>query len=107
MVKASKTYRPTDWIDPRIEVRPSSIHGQGMFATAPIEQGQVVTIWGGTLLLTEGDIAGQKAHQWRAKGYVWSTIGEGLYLARLLGKDEQDLTDYINFRHSSTNGSKE
>jgi hypothetical protein len=68
-----------------------------MFATAPIEQGQVVNIWGGTVLLTEKDIEGKKeADQWRAKGYVWGTIGEGLYLARLLGKGEEDLTDFIN-----------
>ena len=96
-MKATETYRPTDWIDPRIEVRPSPIHGKGMFATAPIEKGQVVTIWGGTLLLTEEDIATSKrARDWQAKGYIWGTIGEGLYLARLLGPGEQDLTDFIN-----------
>ena len=67
-----------------------------MFATAPIEQGQIVNVWGGTVLLTENDIAGSKAKEWSAKGYVWSTIGEGLYLARLLSKGEQDLTDFIN-----------
>ena len=67
-----------------------------MFATAPIEQGQIVNVWGGTVLLTENDIEGRKAEGWRAKGYVWSTIGEGLYLARLLSKGETDLTDLIN-----------
>ena len=92
----AKAYRQTDWIDPRIEVRPSPIHGRGMFATAPIEQGQVVNVWGGTVLLTEKDIEGKKAEGWSAKGYVWGTIGEGLYLARLLGKGETDLTDLIN-----------
>jgi hypothetical protein len=67
-----------------------------MFSMAPIEQGQVVTIWGGTLLLTEDDVAGQQAQPWPVQRVVWSTIGEGLYLARELGPDEQDLTDCIN-----------
>ncbi|MHC4799761.1 MAG: SET domain-containing protein-lysine N-methyltransferase, partial [Planctomycetota bacterium] len=30
------------------------------------------------------------------KGYVWAAIGEGLYLANLLGKGEKDLTNFIN-----------
>ena len=85
-MRVTKEYRPTDWIDPRIEIRPSPIGGKGMFASAPIKQGEVVTIWGGTLLLTDEDIAGKQAEEWQAKGYVWATIGEGLYLATLLGE---------------------
>ena len=68
-----------------------------MFASAPIKQGEVVNIWGGTLLLTEEDIAtSDQAKEWRAKGYVWATIGEGLYLAALLNEGEEDLTELIN-----------
>jgi hypothetical protein len=67
-----------------------------MFASAPIKQGEVVNIWGGTLLLTEEDIAGDQAKKWRAKGYVWAAIDEGLYLAALLNEGEEDLTDFIN-----------
>ena len=68
-----------------------------MFASAPIRQDEVVNIWGGTLLLTEEDIAtSDQAKEWWAKGYVWATIGEGLYLAGLLNEDEEDLTDFIN-----------
>jgi len=52
-------------------------------------------IWGGTLLLTEEDIAGEKYKMWQVEGYVWATIGEGLYLAGLVEGGE-DLTDYIN-----------
>ncbi len=95
-MRVAEGYRRTDWIDPRIEVRPSPIQGKGMFATAPIRQGEVVTIWGGTLLLTEEDIEGGKAEEWRARGYVWATIGEGLYLAQWLAPSEEDLTDTIN-----------
>jgi hypothetical protein len=46
------------------------------------------------LEMIASDIAGQSAQQWPAKGVVWSTIGEGLYLARLLGPGEQDLTNF-------------
>jgi len=95
-MKETKDYRPTEWIDPRIEIRPSPIHGLGMFATAPIKAGEVVNIWGGTLLLTKEDIEGGKVEEWRAKGCVWATIGEGLYLASLLGEDDKDLTNLIN-----------
>ena len=95
-MREAKEYKPTDWIDPRIEIRPSPIEGKGMFASAPIKQGEVVNIWGGAVLLTEDDIAGNQAKKWQAKGYVWATIGEGLYLARLLREDEEDLTNFIN-----------
>jgi hypothetical protein len=95
-VRTTQAYRPDDWIDPRIEVRPSPVHGWGMYATAPIRQGEVVTIWGGTLLLTEDDLSGDQYRMWQVEGYVWATIGEGLYLAQQLGPDENDWTDCIN-----------
>ena len=83
-MRETTRYRATEWIDPRVEIRQSPIHGKGMFASAPIKQGEIVNIWGGTLLLTEEDIAGDRAKEWRAKGYVWAMIDEGLYLAALL-----------------------
>lgn len=87
-------YRTTDWIDPRIEIRHSALHGRGMFATAPIRGGEVVTIWGGTFLLREPDP--RKKNEWRTKGYILGTIGEGFYLASLPGEGEEDLTNLIN-----------
>jgi hypothetical protein len=89
-------YRATDWIDPRIAIRPSPVHGRGSFARAPIRCGEVVTIWGGTKLLTEDDLAGDRARAWRQEGYVWGTIGEGLYLAQRLDAGQEDVTDLIN-----------
>lgn len=89
-------YPKTDWIDPCIEVRPSPIQGWGMFATAPIRQGEVVTVWGGTLLLTEDNLSGDRARQWQVEGWVWASVGEGLYLAARLEPHERDLTDCIN-----------
>jgi SET domain-containing protein len=90
-VRKNQKYPPTDWIDPRIEIRASPIHGQGMFAKAPIQPGETVTIWGGTVLLTEDDLAAN-----RANSYIWATIGEGLYLARLIREEAEDLANYLN-----------
>jgi hypothetical protein len=36
------------WIDPRIEIRTSSIGGKGMFAIKLIKEGEKVAVWGGT-----------------------------------------------------------
>lgn len=94
MEPSTARYRAADWIDPRIEIRPSPMHGRGMFATAPIRSGEVVTIWGGTFLLREPDP--RKKKEWRTKGYVLGTIGEGLYLASLPAEGEEDLTNLIN-----------
>ena len=43
-------YRYRYWTDPRTEVRPSPIQGQGLFAREPILAGEVVEIIGGTLM---------------------------------------------------------
>ena len=40
-----KKYRKKSWIDPRIEIASSLLHGKGMFAVAPIKEGEVVVIW--------------------------------------------------------------
>ena len=88
-MRPARGYPQTDWIDPRVEVRLSLLHGKGMFARAPIAQGEVVTIWGGTLLLDEVDLVGQR-ETWIAAGYVWATVGEGLYLAQRLEPGEEE-----------------
>jgi uncharacterized protein len=40
------------FVDPRVEIRNSSIEGSGSFATAPIKKDEVVIIWGGGLIVT-------------------------------------------------------
>ena len=34
------------WINPKIRLRRSNLHGKGMFARKPIKEGEVVLIWG-------------------------------------------------------------
>lgn len=49
----SNKYLPTTRYDPRAEIRPSPIHGNGMFASRPIHAGEIVVIIGGTVLTGE------------------------------------------------------
>ncbi|MBV9950314.1 MAG: SET domain-containing protein-lysine N-methyltransferase [Acidimicrobiia bacterium] len=41
---------PGVWVDPRVEVRPSAIEGQGLFAAEPIDAGEVVVELGGRIV---------------------------------------------------------
>ena len=72
-----RTYSLDSWIDPRVELQVSKIQGVGLVAQAPIRQGEIVVIWGGTVL-TEADV---KAG--RARKHSTAAIDEGLYLAAL------------------------
>jgi hypothetical protein len=38
------------WLDPRVTVQPSPIHGRGLFAIAAIGAGEVVKVFGGTIV---------------------------------------------------------
>lgn len=60
-------------IDPRVEIRESSLHGRGAFALAPIRAGEVVIVWAHTVLDPEdvGTVEEGELHR-RADGrYVW------------------------------------
>jgi hypothetical protein len=76
----SRTYLPKTWMDPRQHIRPSSIHGMGVFAREPIRQGQVVEIIGGDLM-TEAEF---RNFQQTAIQYNAVQIGEDLHLVERL-----------------------
>ncbi len=57
-----KKYLPQTWTDPRIEIRRSSINGNGMFASQPIHKGEVVVIVGGTVMTDAEFEAFQATH---------------------------------------------
>ena len=83
-----RSYAKESWIDPRVEVRESE-KGKGMFTTAPIKEGEVVTIWGGSVFTNEEKKAGL------VKKYTASRIDEGHWLGSNL--DEPDSPDqYLN-----------
>ncbi len=88
-----KRYSPHEWIDPRIEIRPSRIAGRGMFALAPIRAGETVIVWGGWVCTTEDVAAGRVAP--RSTVY----IGEDTFLGARVGeydRERDDRGDYIN-----------
>jgi uncharacterized protein len=73
-------YLLTSWYDPRVEIRPSSIQGGGMFARAPFQPGETVAIVGGTLM-NGAEFAAylQGVERWNAH-----QIGEDLHLVDLI-----------------------
>ncbi len=46
----TRRYLPETWVDPRQDIRPSAIHGLGIFAREPIRQDEPVEIIGGDLM---------------------------------------------------------
>jgi len=72
-MKQTKTYLPKSWSHPALLARPSAVHGQGIFTTAPFTAGTVVMEWGGTVLQRAQLATVQNRHAIVA-------IGEGLYL---------------------------
>jgi hypothetical protein len=78
------------WTDPRLEVRSSPIHNKGLFATAPIQEGEVVIIWGGTLYTLEDIQAGKAAER------SYAAIREGIFLGHPieLGNSADDFMNH-------------
>ncbi len=84
-------YRPRDWRDPRLEVRPSLIHGKGLIAVRPIKRGEVVIIFGGTLFSREDIVAG------KANKRTLMQIGEESWLGN---RAEEPLSEDYFINHS-------
>ena len=75
----SRNYLPTTWYDPRAQILPSSIQGNGMIATRPIQTGETVVVIGGTVLTT----AQFQAFTETAIRYNAVQIGEDAHLVDL------------------------
>src|SRR5512138_2267679 len=71
-----KTYLSQTWKDPRIEFRGSPIRGEGLFASEPIREGEVVVIVGGTVMSEAEFEAFQDTHSF----YTFIQIDKHLYL---------------------------
>ncbi len=52
-----RNIQEASWLDPRVEVRSSAIHGQGLFARAPIRADETVVRLGGRVL-TDDELLG-------------------------------------------------
>lgn len=92
MEKTESQYRRTSWLDSRLEVRSSSIEGQGLFAREVIHAGEVVAVMGGVPITTA-----QLEKIIAAGGtYSCAAIGEDLHLL-------QDADDALRFGNHSCN----
>jgi SET domain-containing protein len=76
MNENSRRYLTQTWVDPRQDFRRSPTHGTGAFATAPIQQGEVVEIVGGEVM-TEAEF---QAFQQNNPRFNAIQIGEALHL---------------------------
>lgn len=71
------------WISPKIEVRPSTLEGKGLFACREIEAGDVVLVWGGRGYVDEKETAGL-----RAAGAALMRWDEDVFSFAVDGEDE-------------------
>lgn len=77
-IERNRHYERDSFIDRRAEIRPSKLHGLGIFAKERISEGEIVIIWGG-VVFTADEMATNGV---RPNSPV--EIGEGLFLAEPL-----------------------
>ncbi len=68
-----KKYLKESWINPKVEEKGSVLHGRGLFAKKPIQEGEVVVIWGGDFVNEKEARAAQQ------KGKAIQRIDENLW----------------------------
>lgn len=86
-------YAPREWLDPRVETRPSAIAGRGLFARSSLRAGEPVVVWGG-MLVTRAEVAAGVADPDSTV-----PVAEGLYLAAAAGtydREADDVGDLMN-----------
>ncbi len=79
------------YLSPKTEVRESSIHGRGLFATAPIAQGEVVAVKGGHIINRE-----QLREITPKLGPVEIQIGDDLFIAPVTPEEREASMLYSN-----------
>jgi SET domain-containing protein len=82
------SYLKRTWVSRKLRPGESGIHGEGVFAAAPIRAGELVMDFGGELVTADvlGDYRAPSA--WAVKG--------GLYLALRNTDTEDSLDEYLN-----------
>lgn len=82
-------YLAKSWVSEKLEMRNSSIHGMGVFAKAPITKGEIVIIWGGTIVSVDDFKQGL--------GLKNTNVGidENLFLVTN-NSDEMTIDDFMN-----------
>ena len=82
-------YRFKSWIDPRIKLKSSQIHGSGIFTNKVIREGELVIIWGG-IAYTKEEIRSDGV---KINPQSLIEVREGLYLAGLV--NQSSTMDYF------------
>ncbi len=85
-----KEYLRHSWVDERLQVRPSLIAGQGIFAVSAIKTGEALMIWGGVVI----PIASYNDDDFHPESIV--QITDDAYLGRPIGDAEESADDYLN-----------
>lgn len=87
------------WLSPKTEIRPSSIHGLGLFARAEIERNEVVAVKGGHVLT---------GAEWKALQPLLSgaeiQIDDNLFLAPVTESEREGSMLYLNHSCESNLG---
>lgn len=89
-----RKYKSSSWIDPRIEIKKSTIDGKGMFTKEIIKKGEVVIVWGG-IVVTKEKI---KKGLIKVKKHSDVEIDDGIYL--IDKEDYQEKVDDSLLNHS-------
>jgi uncharacterized protein len=83
---------PLSYRSPKTEVRDSTIHGRGVFATAPIEKGEVVLVKGGYIVSRQ-----QLRDQITPRlGPVEIQIGQDLFITPVTADEREGSMLYTN-----------
>lgn len=85
-----RAYLPRSWIHPALAGGPSNIHGEGVFATAPIARGEKLMEFGGARIAA----AELESGLWRECS-VW-LARDGFYLALPESDPEPSLDENLN-----------
>ncbi len=79
------------WKSPKIEIKQSSIHGEGVFAKNAIKKGELIAIKVGHIVDEN-----QRKEIEKRVGDFWLQIRDNFYLTPLTKKEAQETALYIN-----------
>lgn len=83
-------YNLQSWTDPRIKVGMSSIDRRGLFTTAAISVGELVSVWGGKIFTRDEINAGN------FRPHTAASISEDLYIALPKGSTVESIDEFMN-----------
>ena len=83
-------YPPHTWVDPRLVVKESAIHGKGVFTTRPIKNGEKLMVWGGQLVAKKDYCDGR----WRDMTLV--PVADDTFLGLPITDMSESIDEYLN-----------